>query len=309
MNGWSESERHPSGFSDFGASDPDDLAVLLSAALHAAGVEHHVVVVFEGKFVKAIELRKGKREEWRDGEGVYIARVACGPADIGEANGLLLTQEALREGVGGEMAFRVLIQGLTVECDTAEEAMTLAGWKGERRKEAAQPRSEVAPTSSPSSPPTPLWEQALQARKKAPLPLQPNGKKRRGFACMDPKLVSEIARKGGKAGHAMGRAHEFTREEAQEAGRKGGATTAQNRQHMATIGRMGGHLRHGTAPQRQLDLPMGERPSSGSLDRLVRDDGRAGTHEDSSPKRSGEDGDDGQAGGQADKDGRLLRGD
>jgi len=47
----------------------------------------------------------------------------------------------------------------------------------------------------------------------------------RGFAAMDRKLVSEIARKGGKAAHTAGTAHEFTSEEAREAGRKGGQAT------------------------------------------------------------------------------------
>jgi general stress protein YciG len=53
----------------------------------------------------------------------------------------------------------------------------------------------------------------------------PAPKKRRGFAVMDPKRVSEIASKGGKAAHAAGTAHEFSREEAREAGRKGGYAT------------------------------------------------------------------------------------
>jgi general stress protein YciG len=44
----------------------------------------------------------------------------------------------------------------------------------------------------------------------------------RGFAAMDRKLVSEISRKGGKAAHAAGTAHEFTSDEARQAGRKGG---------------------------------------------------------------------------------------
>ncbi|HRH00363.1 MAG TPA: KGG domain-containing protein [Polyangiaceae bacterium] len=52
-----------------------------------------------------------------------------------------------------------------------------------------------------------------------PEPRQP---KRRGFAAMDPAKVSEIARKGGKAAHAAGTAHEFTADEARAAGRKGG---------------------------------------------------------------------------------------
>jgi hypothetical protein len=42
---------------------------------------------------------------------------------------------------------------------------------------------------------------------------------------MDRKLVSEIARKGGKAAHSAGTAHEFTTEEARVAGRKGGRAT------------------------------------------------------------------------------------
>jgi general stress protein YciG len=47
-------------------------------------------------------------------------------------------------------------------------------------------------------------------------------RKRRGFAAMDKAKVSELARRGGKAAHAAGTAHEFTTEEAREAGRKGG---------------------------------------------------------------------------------------
>jgi len=50
-------------------------------------------------------------------------------------------------------------------------------------------------------------------------------RKRRGFAAMDPKLVSELATRGGKAAHRAGTAHEFTSEEARVAGRKGGLAT------------------------------------------------------------------------------------
>ena len=43
-----------------------------------------------------------------------------------------------------------------------------------------------------------------------------------GFASMVPQQQREIARKGGnKAAHEKGTAHEFTSEEAREAGRKG----------------------------------------------------------------------------------------
>jgi len=63
---------------------------------------------------------------------------------------------------------------------------------------------------------------------------------RSGFASMDPDKQKMIASKGGRAAHAKGTAHEFTPEEAREAGRKGGMVVSQNREHMATIGREGG---------------------------------------------------------------------
>lgn len=47
-------------------------------------------------------------------------------------------------------------------------------------------------------------------------------KTKRGFANLPPERLREIASKGGKAAHALGTAHEFTREEAIAAGRKGG---------------------------------------------------------------------------------------
>jgi general stress protein YciG len=50
----------------------------------------------------------------------------------------------------------------------------------------------------------------------------------RGFASMDPAKQREIASKGGKAAHAKGTAHEFTSEEAREAGRKGGQARGKN---------------------------------------------------------------------------------
>lgn len=46
--------------------------------------------------------------------------------------------------------------------------------------------------------------------------------KKRGFAGMDAERQREIARKGGRAAHEKGTAHEFTSEEARTAGRKGG---------------------------------------------------------------------------------------
>jgi general stress protein YciG len=47
----------------------------------------------------------------------------------------------------------------------------------------------------------------------------------RGFASMDPSKQREIASKGGRAAHTQGTAHEWTSEEAREAGRKGGAAS------------------------------------------------------------------------------------
>ena len=62
---------------------------------------------------------------------------------------------------------------------------------------------------------------------------EPKPRRPRGFAAMDRKLVSEIARKGGKAAHSAGTAHEFTSEEAREAGRKGGHAAHANRRKPA----------------------------------------------------------------------------
>jgi hypothetical protein len=72
-----------------------------------------------------------------------------------------------------------------------------------------------------------------------------NGTDRRGFASMDQAKQREIARKGGMAAHQRGTAHQFTSQEAREAGRKGGQKVSQNRQHMAEIGRKGGEKRSG----------------------------------------------------------------
>ena len=92
-----------------------------------------------------------------------------------------------------------------------------------------QPASAVgsAPLASPQAP-----NPAVHARTS-----------RRGFAAMDKARQKEIASAGGRAAHERGHAHEFTSEEARNAGRKGGQTVSQNRDHMATIGRKGGVAR------------------------------------------------------------------
>ena len=51
----------------------------------------------------------------------------------------------------------------------------------------------------------------------------------RGFASMERAKQREIASKGGKAAHQKGTAHEWTSEEARNAGRKGGLASHQRR--------------------------------------------------------------------------------
>jgi general stress protein YciG len=56
----------------------------------------------------------------------------------------------------------------------------------------------------------------------AAAPTEERRPRRRGFAAMDRDRVKEIASKGGKAAHAAGTAHQFSSDEARNAGRKGG---------------------------------------------------------------------------------------
>lgn len=60
-----------------------------------------------------------------------------------------------------------------------------------------------------------------------------NQSKGRGFAGMDPTMQREIASEGGRAAHASGHAHEFTSEEARNAGRKGGEARSQSSRSQA----------------------------------------------------------------------------
>ena len=80
--------------------------------------------------------------------------------------------------------------------------------------------------------------------------------KNRGFASMNSERQKEIARKGGRAAHEKGKAHEFTSDEARAAGRKGGEKVSVNRRHMAEIGRRGGR----SSAQRRR--PSGDQPGS-----------------------------------------------
>lgn len=83
-----------------------------------------------------------------------------------------------------------------------------------------------------------------------------SNQKNRGFAAMDRTRQIEIARKGGKAAHQKGTAHEFTADEARAAGRKGGETVSANRGHMSQIGRIGGKKSAGRKKQAQPTQPI-----------------------------------------------------
>ena len=99
------------------------------------------------------------------------------------------------------------------------------------------------------------------------------GKSRRGFASMDPARQREIASKGGRAAHEKGTAHEWSSDEAREAGRKGGVTVSRDRAHMAAIGREGGESRSAAARQaRQARVSEREVPMSVSREGMS--DGR-----------------------------------
>jgi len=70
---------------------------------------------------------------------------------------------------------------------------------------------------------TPSTSEASDSPKSEASPSETHKPRRpRGFAAMDRKRVSEIASKGGKAAHAAGTAHQFSSDEARNAGKKGG---------------------------------------------------------------------------------------
>jgi uncharacterized protein len=61
--------------------------------------------------------------------------------------------------------------------------------------------------------------------------MQTQKERGRGFTSMSPEKHREVASKGGKTAHALGRAHKWTSEEAQAAGRKGGAISRKRRRN------------------------------------------------------------------------------
>ncbi|MDB5236063.1 MAG: hypothetical protein JWR44_3056 [Hymenobacter sp.] len=83
------------------------------------------------------------------------------------------------------------------------------------------------------------------------------GSTMRGFAAMDPEEQRRIAAQGGRASHMSGRGHEFTSEEAREAGRKGGEARAMNNQN-------GSNMRGGSKEQHSQAGRKGGEASGGN---------------------------------------------
>ena len=71
-------------------------------------------------------------------------------------------------------------------------------------------------------------------------------KERRGFASMSPEKQREIASKGGRAAHEKGTAHEWTPDEARQAGRKGGQISRGGRGRL--IPAVASDMNNGSAP-------------------------------------------------------------
>ena len=81
---------------------------------------------------------------------------------------------------------------------------------------------------------------------------EPKPRRPRGFAAMDRSKVSEIASKGGKAAHAAGTAHQFSSDEARNAGRKGGVAP---------------HVRRGRGPRNpNVTAPKTTEPKEGATE-------------------------------------------
>jgi general stress protein YciG len=81
-------------------------------------------------------------------------------------------------------------------------------------------------------------------------------KEDRGFASMDRAKQREIASKGGKAAHQKGTAHEWTSEEARDAGRKGGIASHQRRREQT--GEAGEQAVAMEGASDQLSVPGGQ---------------------------------------------------
>ena len=94
-------------------------------------------------------------------------------------------------------------------------------------------------------------------------------KQRRGFACVKPEMMREIASQGGKAAHSNGTANKWTTDTARAAGKVGGSKTARDREHMREIGKKGGIARKGYRKPKEARLcEPGKEPSDECVDRV-----------------------------------------
>jgi general stress protein YciG len=89
-------------------------------------------------------------------------------------------------------------------------------------------------------------------------------KEDRGFASMDRAKQREIASKGGKAAHQKGTAHEWTSEEARDAGRKGGIASHQRRREQGVQGEDEGGVGMNRDASPSLASSLGSSSSSSS---------------------------------------------
>ena len=78
-------------------------------------------------------------------------------------------------------------------------------------------------------------------------------KERRGFASMSTDKQREIASKGGRAAHEKGTAHEWTPDEARNAGRKGGQISRGGRGRLVSPTTAMDVTNHGTAHVSGMD--------------------------------------------------------
>ena len=107
-------------------------------------------------------------------------------------------------------------------------------------------------------------------------------KSKRGFASMDPDRQREIASRGGRAAHAKGTAHEWSKDEARNAGKKGGEVVSRDRAHMAAIGREGGEARS-RSTTRTRGPAFSDRESIVVVSREGRPDGSGSLSADRAP--------------------------
>ena len=107
-------------------------------------------------------------------------------------------------------------------------------------------------------------------------------KEDRGFASMDRAKQREIASKGGKAAHQKGTAHEWTSEEARDAGRKGGI--ASHRRRREAQNPAGGESTQGTASGDSSDVQNRSSERSASFEREDRSSTFAGNDRDESER-------------------------